>query len=422
MKVASIEKRNFGFKILLLLHKIKSFMRIGMILDNEIDDDIRVSNEINVLLQAGNQVVLLCKSKRGKSGMERQDKLVIQRISLPKKIFGALNIISQRIPLLQFYWYLHFLKLAKRYKVDAIHAHDLYMFQPANRVAQKINKPLVLDLHENYPETVKQYAWTKKWYAKIFYNILYWSKKEELFLSSSNRIIVLSDHYKAELLQKYPNLKSGNMVRYSNVPDIEFFNSMQINPSIQKKENEFIIFYFGVMARRRGIFTLMEAVKKLSKKYNHIKLLLIGPIDNAEKNDFQKVMEPMIQEEILIYFPWKDISLLRSYIHISDVCVSPLIKNKQHESGVANKIFQYMYFRKPQVVSNCRPQAEIVVENKCGAVFESENAVDLAEKLNLFIANPSLIDEYGMSGYKAIVSKYNTQIEGRNLVALYDNL
>ena len=32
------------------------------------------------------------------------------------------------------------------------------------------------------------------------------------------------------------------------------------------------------------------------------------------------------------------------------------IKNEQHESGVANKIFQYMWAGKPLIVSNCLPQ------------------------------------------------------------------
>jgi glycosyltransferase involved in cell wall biosynthesis len=166
----------------------------------------------------------------------------------------------------------------------------------------------------------------------------------------------------------------------------------------------------------------LEAIKKLSENYNNIKLLLIGPVDSAEKDDFDEAVERLDLREGLIYFPWKDISQLPSYISISDVCVSPLVKNDQHESGVANKIFQYMYFKRPLVVSNCKPQADIVTENKCGVVFESENVNQLADKISLFLKNPALINEFGENGYKAILESYNTKMEGENLASLYKGL
>lgn len=397
-------------------------MRIGMILDNEINDDIRVQNEINILVHSGHEVILLCKGKHSNHRIERRENLVIYRVFLPKKIFGALMILSLRIPLFQYFWYYQFYKRVKKLQIDAIHAHDMYMLQSARKVANKLKKPLVLDLHENYPETVKSYEWTKKWYSKLFYDVHKWSKKEGDILSSADKIIVLSDFYKMELMNKYTSLESKNIIRYSNVPNLSFFDSFDIDISILNKGNSFVVFYFGIIARRRGIYTLLEAIKKLSENYNNIKLLLIGPVDNAEKDDFDEAVERLDLGEGLIYFPWKDISQLPSYISISDVCVSPLVKNDQHESGVANKIFQYMYFKRPLVVSDCKPQADIVTENKCGVVFESENVNQLADKISLFIKNPALINEFGKNGYKAILESYNTKKEGENLASLYKDL
>ncbi|MDZ7764217.1 MAG: hypothetical protein U5K00_07280 [Melioribacteraceae bacterium] len=40
-----------------------------------------------------------------------------------------------------------------------------------------------------------------------------------------------------------------------------------------------LLFYFGVIAKRRGIFTLFDAMNKLVDNYPQIKLLLIGPVD-----------------------------------------------------------------------------------------------------------------------------------------------
>jgi glycosyltransferase involved in cell wall biosynthesis len=397
-------------------------MRIGMILDSEINDDIRVTNEINILIQSGHEIILLCKGKYPNPKIERKKGLIIFRVFLPKKVYGAFTILSQVFPIHYLFWYLQFYKIAKKHSLDAIHAHDMYMFRVANKVAERLKKPLILDLHENYPATVKSYVWTKKWYVKFFYRVDYWSEVELGILSSSHRVIVLSDDFKKELLTKYSSLESKKFIRYTNVPDIRFFESLKIESNIFDKGNSFLIFYFGVMAERRGIYTLMDAVEKLSEDFPRVKLLLIGPVDNAEKSVFLKAQKKLKESGKLIYYPWKNISLLPTYINFSDVCVSPLIKNAQHESGVANKIFQYMYFKRPIVVSDCKPQIEIIIKNNCGTVFESGNSADLARKLSAYIKETNLIEEHGLNGFKAVVSRYNTETEGRNLLEMYNDL
>ena len=397
-------------------------MRIGMILDNEINDDIRVQNEINILIQSGHEIVLLCKGKYSNPKIERRNNLIIFRVFLPKKIYGAMIILSQRLPIFNYFWYYNFYKIIKKHQVDAIHAHDMYMFWPAKKISQKFKKFLVLDLHENYAEAIKTYEWTKKWYSRILYDVRKWKSIEQNILSSTDKVIVLSDKFKKDLTDKYTSLNSINIFRYSNVPDLNVFDSFNIDMSILNKGNSFVVFYFGGIARRRGVFTLMEAIKKISNRYNNVKLLLIGPVDKAERIDFYKSINNLELNDNLIYYPWKDISLLPSYISISDVCVSPLVKNDQHESGVANKIFQYMYFKRPLVVSNCKPQADIVIESKCGNVFESENTDDLVEKIIFFIEKPNLIKDFGENGHRSIVASYNTRVEGVNLVNLYREL
>ena len=57
---------------------------------------------------------------------------------------------------------------------------------------------------------------------------------------------------------------------------------------------------------------------------------------------------------------WKDLSLFPSYIRASSVCLSPLNRSKQHDVAYANKIFQYMSYGKPIVVSNAIAQEQIV--------------------------------------------------------------
>jgi glycosyltransferase involved in cell wall biosynthesis len=80
-----------------------------------------------------------------------------------------------------------------------------------------------------------------------------------------------------------------------------------------------------------------------------------------------------------------------------------------------------MLFAKPVVVSNCRPQAKIVEEEKCGLVFESENPEDLASKIALLAGDNHLRNRMGLNGQKAVLEKYNTEKMGRRLISLYQS-
>jgi glycosyltransferase involved in cell wall biosynthesis len=229
---------------------------------------------------------------------------------------------------------------------------------------------------------------------------------------------VTNKHYRDILLSKYIWLKEENVSVYENVPDINKLRSYPIDTNIFDKQDKYIIFYFGIISERRGILTAISAVKQLHTKYPHIHLLLIGPIDNAEKSLFQS----SLNEEFITHYDWKDISLLPSYLSISDICICPLIKNEQHDSCFANKIYQYSLFGKPLIVSNCTPQEEFVLENNNGLVFRSDDFIDLANKIEYILNNPEISKVYGLNGQIAVENKYNKEKKKEELLNSYRQL
>jgi glycosyltransferase involved in cell wall biosynthesis len=106
-------------------------------------------------------------------------------------------------------------------------------------------------------------------------------------------------------------------------------------------------------------------------------------------------------------------------IHASSICISPIEKNPQHDSGIANKVFQYMLFEKPVLVSNCTPQEDLIKSTDCGLVFESGNRKDFADKTLELYQNDSLRVSMGINGKKAILKTYNLVNYGKKISALY---
>ena len=74
--------------------------------------------------------------------------------------------------------------------------------------------------------------------------------------------------------------------------------------------------------------------------------LVIGPVDKKDRERFFSKVNSELLAGRIYYIPWIDLSELNSYLDISDICIAPFHKNPQHESGVANKIFDYMLGKK----------------------------------------------------------------------------
>jgi glycosyltransferase involved in cell wall biosynthesis len=80
-----------------------------------------------------------------------------------------------------------------------------------------------------------------------------------------------------------------------------------------------------------------------------------------------------------------------------------------------------MAFGKPVIVSDCTSQKNLIEKEKCGLVFEAENAKDLSKKI-LTIHQNSNYDELSANSYNAVINKYNWKNSSEQLITLYKEL
>jgi glycosyltransferase involved in cell wall biosynthesis len=380
-------------------------------------------NEALILAGKGYPVYVLNRSgKEEPLYKEFGKKIYLLKFAITNRLNNYLFALENLIPLYDLLWYRKIRNLVKKHEIEVLHAHDLYMAIAAGWAARDFNIPLILDLHENYPAAVREYRWANRFPSKMIVRPGKWKKKEREYLLYANKIIVLSSDFKNTILSEYPEINSDKLVIYPNVPDIRKLLSYKIDREIFPLKGKQVIFYFGVISRRRGILTAIQALEAALKVHSELHLLLIGPIDKAEKDDFMSIFEKESLRDNITYYPWKDISQFPSFVKCSSVCISPILKNAQHESGVANKVFQYMLFGKPLLVSDCAPQSEIIRKTGCGLSFKSGDSGDMALKLSELISDPEKCREMGERGKKAVEEEYNTEVQGRAIINAYAGL
>jgi len=397
-------------------------MKIGVIVDNELNNDKRVLRQIKILKESGNKIFVLC------FGFDKKNhsfisSINITRINIRKRLKNILFFILNSFPAYEWLWSSRIKKFIINNNIEVLHVHDLYMSRSAHSGRRKAKKdiPIILDLHENYPFAVTTYNWTKGFLRSLISQPLAWKSKEKEYLGYADKVIVLSEDFKEELISRYPELTKKEFLVLPNVPDNEKMEqSSSYEVKIPFKKTAPIIFYFGVIAERRGVFNALGVFTEMVKENDPAIFLLIGPVDKKDKKRFFSI----IQSESLVnnvrYIPWIDISELPAYLEISDICIAPFEKNPQHESGVANKIFDYMLGKKPIVASDCRPQQKLIEKYNCGIVYRNDK--EMKEAIINLLYDKELSAKMGQNGYNAIIEEFNTNKVKGQLLSLYNKI
>jgi glycosyltransferase involved in cell wall biosynthesis len=395
-------------------------MSIGVVVDNGFVDDVRVMNQTDYLAKQGFKIYVFCYKPVNTNYKLHEN---IQMVYIPSSSFFRKKIkaLFNLIPLFEWWWMIQLRKAIKNRSISKLHVHDLYMAKIARKAISDLDIEMILDLHENYPIAIESYKWANKGINKYLARPWMWKKKEGEYLAYTDKLIVLSEFFKNQLLNRFDFLHKDRIAAIPNVPNLERELSASDPLQTEKYKHVFTISYFGVISKRRGIPFVLESLEKLIKQEPEfqIKFLLIGPIDGEEQASIQKqIHRPKIAEKVQ-YIPWIRLDELGNYLKDVDLCISPLEKNAQHESGVANKIYQYMRFSKSLLVSDCTPQKMLVESSDCGWSHIWNDQQDFVDKLIEIASNPDLLQIKGANGKSFIEEKYNFGAIGKNLVEFY---
>ena len=80
-----------------------------------------------------------------------------------------------------------------------------------------------------------------------------------------------------------------------------------------------------------------------------------------------------------------------------------------------------MALGKPVIVSDCTAQANFVIKETCGLVFEAGNSSELSNQIIKLTEQPEY-DRLSVNARTCVYDKYNWEITGSRLIDLYTNL
>ena len=394
-------------------------MKIGMILDAPFPPDPRVENEAVSLVENGHEVFLFCLKYADEKASDIINGIQVKRYS-SNTFEYKLSALAYTIPLYSVIMQKKIAKFIKETNIEALHIHDMRIAGAVYKVNVNFNLPVVLDLHDNIPEVMKLYPHLQKFPGKYLISPKKWKQKEEEFIKKANKVIAVSPEFIETLALRLP-LEKDKLVLVPNTIRKTFFEDYIVNETIIKKyKSNFVILYLGDTHLRRGIQTAITALLKLKDTIPEIKLVIVGK--NTTDIILRKQVKDLQLEQFVDFEGWQNVSLFQSYILASEICISPLHRNLQHDVAYANKIFQYMSLAKPLLVSDAIAQKKLVEKVACGLVHKERDSKDFSNKVLALYKSKPLRMELGESGRKFIQNEFSWEQTSEKLINLYNNM
>jgi len=391
-------------------------MKIGMILDKTFPPDPRVENEAKALIKDGHEVFLFCLHYGNEKESEEIDGIQIRRFKSTNLEY-KLSALAYTFPFYSFLMGRKIKNFVLQNKVEAFHIHDIRIAEAVFQVNKEFNLTTVLDLHDNFPEVMKEYPHLQKFPGKQLISPLKWKRKEEEFIAKADRVITVSNEFIEEVKSRV-SLDYNKIQLVPNTVSKSFYEDYKLDQVIiDRYEGIFVLLYLGDTGIRRGLLTVIEAIPLLKEQIKQLKFVIVG--SNSMDGLLKKRVKELGIEEEIDFEGWQNVAKFPSYILASNICVSPLNRSIQHDVAYANKIFQYMSFSKPVLVSDAIAQKRLIEKIKGGKVHKEKDPADFAAKVMELYQDLSLRDELGGNGKRFIEEEFCWEKVSTNLCNLY---
>ncbi len=324
----------------------------------------------------------------------------IEIIPIPK----AKNILS-RIFINQLIAAKKILKI----KPDIIHFHDPELMLLARLFKTLLKSKVIFDIHENVAASFKEKTWLPN-FLKSTLTYLY-PRIEKVITKKFDSLIIAEDSY-----QEIYGSKAIKILNY---------------PILTKKkitgksfEEPIVFVYAGSITELRGINEMLQIFLHLLKKNKrNVKLILAGDFypESLETKIKNFVAENNIQDKVDVVgrLNFENVLTILEKSHIGFSILSPI---ENHIKSLPTKVFEYMMFGLPSIVSDFPIYDKYELTDKTVLKVDYTNIDNATGKILDLLDNKDRLVKMSKTGIELVKKKYNWATEEKKLLEIYKSL
>jgi glycosyltransferase involved in cell wall biosynthesis len=181
-----------------------------------------------------------------------------------------------------------------------------------------------------------------------------------------------------------------------------------------------IILYFGTLIRKKGLLELPLIFNKIVRKYDNVKLILVGKdaSDRISGNSSTwKMMQGLFTTEALSkvnYMGSVSYDQIKIVINDATVCVFPSFAEALPVSWI-----EAMAMQKAIVASNIGWANEVIDDGLNGFLVNPKNHLEFANKIVELLEDSELREQFGIHARKKIENQFSSNVVAKSSLDFY---
>ena len=247
------------------------------------------------------------------------------------------------------------------------------------------------------------------WFLRIF---------EEKMLERANKIIAVSHFTKRELLEYYKVPEEKIRVIHNGV------DTKQVQPAKDKRKikeelgfnpDDLAIVSVGRLYARKGLFTLIESMPAVVKRFKNAKFIISGKGQSDEMRKLIAHAEKIgVKDNIIFTGYYPDKKLPKLYQAADVFAFSTFYEH--HPFAVLEALSTGL----PVVTTNVGGIPETIESGKNGFLVEPFNPKQFADRILYLLEHPAEASEMGSLARKTILERFDWRIVVKDVLKVYD--
>ena len=307
------------------------------------------------------------------------------------------------------------------FPVDVTHVN--LPLVPSFAVPPNFGKTLVSTVHSTWKgeaEAIKGEPYSRlnsnekfmvsfNWFLRFF---------EEQMLERSDRLIAVSDFTRRELKQYYRVNQAKIRVIHNGV-DVDKFKpasgKRKIKEELGFNSDDLAILSVGRLYARKGLFTLIESMPDVVRRFPRAKFIISG---KGQSNEMRKLVDHAtrlgVNDNIVFtgYFP--DSKLPKLYQAADVFAFSTFYEN------LPFAVLEALSSGLPVVTTNVGGIPEMIESGKNGFLVQPFNARELSDKILYLLEHPDAASEMAFQARKTILERFDWRLIVQKVLKVYD--
>jgi glycosyltransferase involved in cell wall biosynthesis len=309
------------------------------------------------------------------------------------------------------------------FSVDITHAN--LPLTPNFAVPPNFGKALICTVHSTWKgeaEAIRGEPYSRlnanekfmvsfNWFLRIF---------EEKMLEKAKKIIAVSHFTKRELLEYYKVPEEKIRVIHNGV-DVDKFKPEQDKNKIKQElglsPDDLTILSVGRLYARKGLFTLIESVPAVIRRFKNAKFLISGKGQSDEMRKLIAYAEKIgVKDNIIFTGYYPDKKLPRLYQAADVFAFSTFYEH--HPFAVLEALSTGL----PVVTTSVGGIPETIESGKNGFLVEPFNPKQFADSILYLLGHPAEASEMGLLARKTILERFDWRIVVKDVLRVYDEV